>query len=508
MTKAELDMPNLNISLPSWWWIPTIIALLLIAIKAYYIVVPPDQAHVVVYPWGRRAFTSKVMIPKTVSFIEEEITNDDGEKEIIKRRHEELGDPVTYPSAYFRVPIITQRIVLPTTNIPINIKDIVLHDKAVAPFVCDVACWVVIDNPIQAAERIGKIYHETTSHRGQKPHRIDETQSEIEKDVVKLITAVSRTAAMKVEILELMRDRKKFSNQVEDDTDVSLKKWGLELVDLEVLDIKDAKGYTVIVDNEKMVAQRVNTMSRVDVAGQEMEANIAESDNRRLTRLQVAENEETSKQREIAKDQAIAISEQEKTLAIQEATQKANEQQVNAERTLTVGQAEYNADASIKEAEGTKQSDILKAQGAATATLEKGKANAEVKEITGKAEAEAKRATGEAEGDVIKAALLGEADGKDKLADAEEKLQKSAMIIQLINAAKEVQIETARAYATALESADLKVIAGGDTSLLGQVIGPQQGAGLAGMITSLTEVLGDDTITKLKEAAKNLTTQE
>ena len=82
------------------------------------------------------------------------------------------------------------------------------------------------------------------------------------------------------------------------------------------------------------------------------------------------------------------------------------------------------------------------------------------------------------------------------------------MIIRLVNAAKDIEIAKAQAYAKALESADVNLISGGLTSLLGLPIGPEQGAGLGAMVKSLSEVLGPETVHKLKKAAEDLTKTE
>ena len=202
---------------------------------------------------------------------------------------------------YYYLPILQMRNIMPLENIKIEISDIALRDINVARFKCDIVCWVIIQDPLTAAERIGEIY---THGMG-----VRDAFSQVEQDVRALIESVARTATMKIEIIELMKDRKTFSETVELEIDVSLKKWGLELIDLEILDFHDDEGYAVIRNLEAKRAKEIEAESRQVIAMREKEAAIAESNAQRETELTIAENRESYTKRQIEADQKIAMSE-------------------------------------------------------------------------------------------------------------------------------------------------------------------------------------------------------
>src|SRR3990167_771625 len=57
-------------------------------------------------------------------------------------------------SAYWRVPFITKLHKLPLCNLAIRVNDIKLNDRDMAKFVCDIMCFVNINNIDLAVERL------------------------------------------------------------------------------------------------------------------------------------------------------------------------------------------------------------------------------------------------------------------------------------------------------------------------------------------------------------------
>lgn len=460
-----------TIGLP-WWltWAVGLFILVAVAVKVYlkilsdyFVVVPPSQVHIVV--------------------------NRQGERSSCWSREGVEGD-----ASYWYWPWWMTRQILPLEIIKMDIDNVQLHDVDFAPFIGDFRCWIVIEDPVLAAERLGDIYHEEDKHRDRRsdrtPHDIRESFKLVRNDVKDIIASVARYSSMNIELQKLMRDRQAFRKAIFESIDVSLEEWGLGLKDLEILHIKDDETHHVIADYEDMRAANIDMVSRTEVSLRNKEADIAESDNERLTRLQLAENEETASKREIAKDRELGMAQQKKELEIQKATQLANEQKVKAERTVTVGQAKYNAEATVETADGEKKATILDAEGEAAATVETGSADADVVKLTGLAEADANRAIGLAEGAVIKAKLMGEADGKDKLADALEKMQKSAMGPLIIEAAKDVQIQVAGKFADAIGLAKPTIISSSIMDVLGHDIDIGDLSKSIGVLTKAAEAFG------------------
>jgi len=455
-----------------------VILIFIIFFRISYTVVPAHLAHVVVSSSGRRVYMSR----------------------------EESK------STYFYIPILQRRNILPLENIKIEIGDIALRDINVARFKCDIVCWVVINDPVMAAERIGEIYLGGDNVRA--------GFSQVEQDVKALIESVSRTATMKIELLDLMKDRKTFSETVEKEIDVSLKKWGLELVDLEILDFHDDKGYNVISNLEAKQAKLIEADSRQVIAVQERIAAIAESEAEKQTKTQQAENRKEFREQEINTEQEIALREQEKEVLVQQKMQEANIQMIEAERALEVGQANYKADAAVKQAEGEKQSAVLKAEGESEAIRLKAIANSQAVIVQGKASAESElvrgtaqadinrlRLTAEADGnkakqladaegtkaklladaDGNKAKLLAEAEGKEHLADSLKKYEKAALTLESLYAARDIEMTRYKSLAEALKAADVKIITSGEKEILGIPVGAETGGSILGLINSLQD---------------------
>ena len=466
------------------------IYILFATFRTYYVVVPPQQAHVLVNNRGRSLRMSG--------------KEDEGVK-----------------STYFYIPFLMTRNILPMEQIPIAINEMSLNDKEFAPFRCDIVAWLVVNNPILAAERIGDIITDQELRTNSKDEVIQQVSHRLSRDIRPLIASVSRTASMKLTIQQIFQDRKQFSIRVEEDIDISLQKWGLSLTDLEVLHIEDdppSEGESrslVIANLEKTKAKELEAAARKEVAERDREARIAESENNKEAELTEAMNEEEWRKRHIQKDQEIQIQEQQKELAVQDMVQKANEKKVEAERTYTVGKADYEADASVKTAEGERQSVIARAEGNKQRRLLEADAESEFTRMTGVAQGDAIEATkkGEAEGEKAmllanaegtKQMLLGEAEGLDKKADAQAKLQDSAVIIEMINAAKDIEIAKYQYLSEGIKGASTQIVAGGMTELFGQPFGPQQGAGLGVTLSTLYNNLPEEVKNSLPDNVKKI----
>lgn len=362
-----------------------------------------------------------------------------------------------YASSYFALPFIQKRVRLPLRNKQLVISDIPLRDKNLAKFLCDVVCWINIDDPIQAAERIGE------------QERIEDF-SGVEDDITNLVRAVTRNSSMTMDLVTLMSDRLEFSKRVADEIETSIKDWGVQLVDLECVHFQDQPPYTVIHDLEQRQAEKINSTTRQEVAEQKKLANVAESNAERETKLTQAKDMEEYRKAEIERDETISTREEEKNVAVAEMTQKANKASVEAKRTLDVGNAEVE-----------QESLIVKAKGEAEETRQQGQAESDVIELRGNSEAS-----------VTKAKMLAEAEGIDKKAEAQKKYnQAGAMAIEIvtsmIDASKEIEISKYENLGGALKAAKINVLSTGEKDLLGIPIGAEAGIAFGGMVTAMKE---------------------
>ncbi|MCK5017888.1 MAG: hypothetical protein KAS32_12565, partial [Candidatus Peribacteraceae bacterium] len=194
-----------------------------------YTVIDPNDAHVVVFMGRGRKIYSPV------------------EKEGRKTK-----------TSYFYIPLLMKRFKLPLTNVKMDIKNIHLNDREVAPFICDVITWLHISDPIQAAERLD----------------LKQPFESLEADLINLVQAVARAVAMKQEVLDIMRDRQTFSKSVSAEVGDILNQWGVDLVNLEINDIRDdaEKDSSVISDYESIRKIHVKTQARQEVAIKNREA--------------------------------------------------------------------------------------------------------------------------------------------------------------------------------------------------------------------------------------------
>ena len=123
------------------------------------VVVPPNEAHVVVSKTKRRLF--------------------DGQG----RYH------------FYR--LFNRRIILPKEVIDVDIPDIRLHDMDNLPLVVRISCKVQIKNPSKAAETLGREVHETLRRI------VDDT-----------VQSSARTICMQKAILTIMREREQIEEGI------------------------------------------------------------------------------------------------------------------------------------------------------------------------------------------------------------------------------------------------------------------------------------------------------
>jgi flotillin len=406
------------------WLIYAIIAIIVVIVVAIfsprYTVVSAHEAHVVVRRKGRTVYCSR-----------------EG-----------------YASSYWFIPILQRRSILPLENIKIEIEDISLRDIDMAKFLGDVRVWLSIENPDLAAEKLGKVEAEEEK-RGFPA---------IEADVKDLIEAVTRNSSMKMDVFEIMKNREKFSANVEEQVAPILKgEWGIKIADLEVIHFVDTEGYTVIKDLEKRQAKVIEAETRKQVAGQEKDATISEAIATQEKESKKAETEELYRKRQIEKDQAIGEAEQAKKMKISEAEVLANEKAIEAKKTLDVGTAEVE-----------KQAAIVKAEGEAQSKMQKAKGDSEYTKLTGFAEA-----------DVSKQKLFAEAEGTEKKAVALKNYTDAGLSLEVIKANIEIKKAQFNALGEGLKVAKINIVTSGESNILGIPISAETGADLGAMLIAL-----------------------
>ena len=322
-------------------------------------------------------------------------------------------------SAYWVIPFITKMHKLPLCNLAIPVNDIKLNDRQMAKFVCDIMCFVNIKNIDLAVERL--ILTDTTQEMGFDFTRLSE-------DLRAIMESVGRTVTTKQSILDIYMNRQMLDQAITKEVEAVFPKWGIELVDLELKDIKDAPGSTIIQDIERKVASEIRRDAEVRVAETTREAEVAK-----------AEAEQIYRQRQIEKDKQIGIAEQTKNLEIAQQEAAANIQKVEASRKLDVGHAEIEKQKMEQLAMGQKIKISVEAEGQSN-------------EIT---------AVGKAEADIIRIKKEADAAGTLKLAEALKQYNEVAVNVKILDIHRDVMLAKFNAMAQAIQKADVKWIMSG-----------------------------------------------
>jgi flotillin len=412
-----------------FWTIVTIIILVIVAviyIRWSYTVVPPHEAHVVVSRGkGKKVYCSRPL------------------------------EGVKLQSAYWYIPILKQRLILPLENIRIEIDSIPLRDQLMAKFSGDVICFLSVVDPLLAAEKLGRI--EAEEGKTGFPR--------IEAEVGRLIESITRNASMSMEVYEIMRHRDAFSQEVKKRVNDPLREWGVQLVDLEVIHFKDIEAYTVIKDLEQRQATLINAETRKQVADNQKGASIVESLANKETEMARAENEELYRIRQIQKDQKVGQTQQEAVQNIAQAEMEANKEKVEALRVLDVGTAQVGAQAKIESAKGDSEAVKTKADG----------------------DSEAIRKTGLAQAEVTKATLIAEADGTKEKAYALKEYTDAGLSLETIRADVDIKKAQFAALAEGLKVAKISLVTSGESSILGIPVSAKVGADIGQMLYEMAE---------------------
>ena len=325
----------------------------------------------------------------------------------------------TGKSAYWVIPFITKMHKLPLCNLAIPVNDIKLNDKDMAKFVSDIMCFVNIKNIDLAVERL--ILTDTSHEMGFDFTRLSE-------DLRAIMESVGRTVTTKQTILDIYMNRQLLDSAITKEVEMVFPKWGIELVDLELKDIKDAPGSTIIADIERKVAAEIRRDADIRVATTNKEAEIAKAEAEQIYRL-----------RQIEKDKQISMSEQFKNQEVATKEAEANAQKIEAMRKLEVGQAEIQKQKMEQLAMGQKIKYTVEAEGQARQIQNVGKAEA----------------------DIIRIKKEADAAGTLKLAEALKEYNDVAINVKILDIQKDIMLAKFNALGQAIQNADIKWIMSG-----------------------------------------------
>ena len=355
---------------------------------------------------------------------------------------------------------------------------------------------------------------------------LNKNEDYIRNSVVDVLQGNVREIIGQMKLEEIVQDRKKFADKVQENAAPDMAKMGLDIVSFNVQNVTDKAevienlGIDRIVSISKS-AQISKAESLRDIAVAKAAADKQANDARVEAETAIAEQnnaleikkQELKKQSDIKKaeaDAAYEIQEQEQRKTIEIATADANiaKQEKEAEiKEKEIAVKEKSLDAEVKkQADAEKYARIQKADAdkyeaeqraeaekitklkEAEAIKARSIAEAEGAKAKGIAEAEATKAKGIAEAEAIKAKGLAEAEAMEKKADAMAKYGKAAMTDMIIK----VLPQMAEAIAKPLESIDKVSIIGGAGDSGMSAISDNVPQVLAKTIESVKETTGFD----------------
>jgi flotillin len=379
---------------------------------AWYRIVPPSEAHLVVTPYKKMVVSS-----------DDKISTD-------KKK------------AYFAIPNFIPFFGRNIRRMDVTIKELVVGQET---YEKDQARYNVVSSLKYRIQDVQSAAETFTSDQ-----ELKEMLTEVVKSSVRAVT-------IKYDVVNTRSKKSEIQEQIRVEMDDDLKKWGLQLMNFQLIDFRDTEDSNIISDISKRREVEIQSRTRQENA-----------EKKKLARVKEAEAEEVAKQREIEKDKVIGEQEQLKTQKIAEMQKTAEEKRFAVVQVQTIKQAEIDKEKAIVQAnQAREQEEILK---------QKKKLEGEGDRL--KQEEQAKGVAAP-----IREKGLAEAEAKEKLQSALNKFGDDAIRAlvaeKIVEKDKDVGVATARA----LEKADLKVFSGGE--------GDRQGFDLGKIISSASVADGD-----------------
>ena len=246
------------------------------------------------------------------------------------------------------------------------------------------------------------------------------TPQAIEEMARDIILGQLRLTVATLTIEEINQDRDSFMAQIQRNVDIELRKVGLSLINVNIVDITDESDYIDSIG--KKAAATAVEQARVDVAEQEQFGAIGKARADRAKEIEVAQNVAASDKgkKQAEQDRRVYVSEQEAIAVGGENSARADIARSNAD--LAEQEAEANkramvarnlAEAEIQKAKFIEEEERLKAEEIVREQITKQQI-----EIAAEAEAERQRRVAKGEADAILMRYKAEAEGQQAVLDA------------------------------------------------------------------------------------------
>ena len=328
-----------------------------------------------------------------------------------------------WPSWIPRLGVST--ITLPVSVFPLRLSEYEAYDSGRLPFVLDLAAFFRIENSNMAAQRVSNF-------------------AELNGQLTSIVQGAARTILASKTIEEIMAGRSEFGDAFTKEVNEQLKAWGVTTVkNIELMDIRDAKGSRVIQNIMEKKKSEIERESRIVVAENNRAAENAEIDARREVEI----NQQLAAQqvgiRKAEQEREVGLARERMQQTIKEQEKVTAEKQAEVLRVEEVARADIDRAVEVVRAEAEKQKTVLIAEG----KLESERREAEALRIRGEATAQSEKLLQLApvEAQIVLAKEIGENQG----------YQQYLVTLRQVEAQQAIGV----AQAKSLEQADVKVIA-------------------------------------------------
>ncbi|MBR7059687.1 MAG: hypothetical protein IKI22_03680 [Neisseriaceae bacterium] len=402
----------------------------------------------------------------------------------------DTGNGNTYYKFPSWMPLIgVTTIALPVSVFAIKIDSYEAYDLGRLPFVLDLTAFFRVSDSNLAAQRV-------------------ENFTDLKLQLSNIIQGSVRAILSSRKLEDILQIRSELGDDFTRAVGNQLKNWGIDPVkNIELMDIRDSGDSRVI---KNIMAKKISLIekeSRIEVANNKKDADIAEIEAQQLTEVRSQEAKKMIGLKTVENEREVAISQEQANQLVKEQEKITQEKQMEVERVKQVKQAEITKETEIVKAEQEQKKIEIDALARKNAQIRQAEANKENQILV---------AQGDKEKQFLAAAALlemkdKEAQGIAKIGSAEAealRLKELAPINAQIELAKEIgenqgyqtylisirQIEANQAIgieqAKALTAADLKIIAnGGDVAQgvqkIGDILSSSGGMSVGAMLEGL-----------------------
>lgn len=382
------------------------------------------------------------------------------------------GRGKTSGNTYYAWPSWVPKLGITVTEFPesifqVSLQDYEAYDQARLPFVVDAVAFFRVSDAAMAAQRVSHF-------------------SELKNQLQAVLQGAVRRILATNTLEEIMQARSELGDQFTKEVQEQIAEWGvLPVKTIEFMDLRDTKGSTVIANVMAKEKSRIEMESRVKVAENHRQAELAEIDARRTVDVQRQDAEQQVGLRTAEKDKAVGIANEQAQQEIKVSAKTTAEREMDVRKVNDVRSAEIQREVAAVRAEQDKKVTVVSAEAEKEAAVARAEGDLEA----AKREAEGIRAKGEASAAAEQAMLLAPVEAQIKLAHeigSNPAYQTYLVTLEQVRAGEKVGLEMAKA----MQSADLKVIANsGDmqqgVAKLGDLFSPAGGTKLTGMLAAL-----------------------